>query len=66
MCPKCRSLKLRIRQTVGMEWLKALLTRKRVYKCSECLHVFRATDRRKIARAEEADRVSLPVRSNRG
>jgi hypothetical protein len=50
MCPKCGSAHLKIKQLKGVERLLLLWTGKRKYKCQNCFHLFRATDRRRLPR----------------
>jgi hypothetical protein len=50
MCPKCGSIHLKIKQLKGMERILLLWTGKRKYRCTNCFHIFRANDRRKVGR----------------
>jgi hypothetical protein len=42
-----------IKKRSGLERLVIFFTGKRKYRCRNCLHVFRAMDRRRSPRAEE-------------
>lgn len=46
----CRSEELMIRQKTGIERLLILWTGMRLYLCRECMHKFRAPDRRRFPR----------------
>jgi hypothetical protein len=49
-CPKCRSTELLIRQAKGLERLRIFFTGLRTFKCPDCYHDFRASDRRRRPR----------------
>ncbi len=53
-CPRCRSREFRIKKKVGLERLKIWWTGMREYRCLDCDGVFRAKDRRKMARLADA------------
>ncbi len=50
VCPKCKSMRLKIVDAVGLERIKAFVTSQRQYHCLDCANVFRIPDRRKTAR----------------
>jgi hypothetical protein len=52
-CPKCYNDHLLIRRRDGFEWVMIYLTEKRKYVCMSCAHVFRAPDRRSVAREQD-------------
>jgi DNA-directed RNA polymerase subunit RPC12/RpoP len=57
-CPKCRSTVLMIRRKTGLERLRCFFTGLRSYRCRDCDQKFRAPDRRRAPRDEEAYRPS--------
>jgi hypothetical protein len=61
MCPICRSTYLKIKKRVGLERIASFLTGQRKYRCCECKHIFRAIDRRRISRMDEAGTLSVPL-----
>jgi hypothetical protein len=61
MCPICHSTILKIKKRVGLERVASFLTGQRKYLCRDCWHVFRAVDRRRIARMDEADQLAAPL-----
>jgi uncharacterized protein YbaR (Trm112 family) len=54
VCPDCHSESLKIKHLKGWERVMVLLSDKRKYFCKECGLGFRARDRRRIPRAENA------------
>jgi hypothetical protein len=60
MCPICRSTYLKIKKRVGLERIAAFLTGQRKYRCCECKHMFRAVDRRRMPRMDEANPLAVP------
>lgn len=52
-CPKCYNDHLLIRRKNGLERVMIFLTSKRKYVCMSCAHVFRAPDRRRMAREKD-------------
>jgi hypothetical protein len=50
MCPKCRSVKLKIKPAKGCERILVLFTGKRKFLCVDCGLDFRAPDRRRVPR----------------
>jgi hypothetical protein len=53
-CPKCYCNELLIRRRKGIEKVMIYLTGKRKYICMSCGDVFRAADRRRRPRVDEA------------
>ncbi len=53
-CAKCLCDHLLIRRRKGLERLMVYLTGKRKYICVSCGNVFRAADRRRLPRVDEA------------
>jgi len=62
-CPKCSSNQLMIRHKTGWERLMVFRTGLRLFWCQDCLHKFRAPDRRRFPRekAEAAEKVLVGV-----
>jgi hypothetical protein len=54
VCPECRSESLRIKPLTGWERLIVFLTDLRKYGCNDCGVWFRAKDRRRYPREENA------------
>ena len=52
-CPKCKCTDLDIRQATDLERTMVFITRKRKFRCRECMRVFRAPDRRFRPRVPE-------------
>jgi DNA-directed RNA polymerase subunit RPC12/RpoP len=52
MCPRCRSHRLKIKQSSGIERLLIFLSGMRTYRCRDCNHSFHMPDRRRFLRAE--------------
>lgn len=53
-CPKCYNDHLLIRRNNGFERVMIFLTSKRKYVCMSCAHAFRAPDRRRVPREQDA------------
>lgn len=54
MCVKCRSAELSIRRVTGIERIAVFFTQKRKFVCRDCGFTFRAIDRRRDRREEDA------------
>ncbi len=65
-CPKCYCDHLMIRRRVGFERVMIMLTSKRKYVCMSCANVFRAPDRRRMAREDEGKALSQAQRDALG
>lgn len=64
-CPKCKSVYLMIKDPIGFERVRILLTRKRTYVCDDCGHYFRLKDRRSLRRDDGAAALNA-ARNNAG
>jgi hypothetical protein len=66
-CPKCSSDLLMIRQKTGWERPMVFWTGLRLFWCQDCLHKFRAPDRRRFPREkkEAAENVLVGASTSR-
>jgi len=60
MCPECRSIELKIKQSAGLERILVLFTGKRKFLCLDCGVDFRAPDRRSVSRKRRYEAAVTP------